>query len=209
MRTELTPFQSGETERSFAPPSLLTLRQMSRLFDDVLLGAAGSGVATPALTLPRIDISETDKQLKIAADLPGVEAKDVQVTLDDDLLTIRGETSQERRDESDSYHVVERARGAFQRSIRLPAHVDPEQVEASFQNGVLTISLPKPADQPSRRQIPIREGKTVGSSGTAAQGSASGAGAAAEAQGAKSQPAGAQSGEQRSGSQQQQQPAAS
>ncbi|HEY1427361.1 MAG TPA: Hsp20/alpha crystallin family protein [Caulobacteraceae bacterium] len=207
MRTELIPFQSGETERSFAPPSLLALRQMSRIFDDVLLGAVGAGVATPAVTLPRIDISETDKQLKIAADLPGVEAKDVQVTLDDDLLTIRGETSQERKEDGDSYHVVERARGAFQRSIRLPAHVNPEQVEASFQNGVLTISIPKPAEQPSRRQIPIREGKTDGSSETAAHGSASGAGAAAEAQAAKSQPAGAQSGEQRSGSQQQ--PAAS
>jgi HSP20 family protein len=202
MRTELIPLQSGETERSFAPPSLLALRQMSRMFDDVLFGAVGSGSATPAVTLPRIDISETDKQLKIVADLPGVEARDVQVTLDDDLLTIRAETSLERKDEGDSYHVVERARGAFQRSIRLPAHVNPEQVEASFQNGVLTISIPKPADQPSRRQIPIREGKADGSSETRAQESASGAGAA---QGAKSQQAGARSAEPGS----QQQPAAS
>lgn len=206
MRTELIPFQTGETERSFAPPSLLALRQMSRMFDDVLFGAVGSGIATPAVTLPRIDISETDKQLRIAADLPGVEAKDVQVTLDDDLLTIRAETRQERKDEGDSYHVVERARGAFQRSIRLPAHVNPEQVEASFQNGVLTISIPKPADQPSRRQIPIRDGKADGSSETRARESASGAGAEAEAQGAKSQQAGARSAEQQSGSQQ---PAAS
>lgn len=165
MAQDLTPYRSGETQRSWAPSPLLTLhREMSRLFDDVFLGAAAAGQQQEggSISAPRIDISETEKKLRITADLPGVDEQDVQVTIDDDVLSIRGETRLEREEERKNYRVLERARGVYQRSIRLPIRVDPEQVKASFENGVLTLTIPKPAQAQRGRQVRIGDGDTAG-----------------------------------------------
>ncbi len=160
MAQDLSLYRGGETQRSWDPSPLLTLhREMSRLFDDVFLGAvAGQQHDAGSISAPRIDISETDKELRITADLPGVDEENVQVTVDDDVLTIRGETRLEREEERKNYRVLERARGVFQRSIRLPVRVDPEQVKASFENGVLTLAIPKPAQAERGRQVRIGAG---------------------------------------------------
>jgi HSP20 family protein len=121
-----------------------------------------------------MNVSETDKEIRITAELPGVDQNDVDVSLDDDVLTIRGEKKFEQKEEKENFHFVERSYGTFQRSVRLPFPVDPEQVNASFENGVLTVSLPKTAQQERSRKIQIQSSKDsqeAGASGARASGS--------------------------------------
>ena len=134
-----------------------------RLWNDVdqLFGNAfrGSGLTelqpTGMIGLP-LEVSETGAELKVVAELPGVEEKDVSVELVGDVLTIKGEkkTEEERKDEN--YHVTERRYGTFSRSLRLPYTVEADKVQAAFKNGVLTITMPKPAElqqQPKRIEV--------------------------------------------------------
>jgi HSP20 family protein len=107
---------------------------------------------------PRMDVRENEDEILIETDLPGVSEKDIEVRLDDDVLTIRGERKTERREDKDNYHVMERSMGAFQRSMRLPFHVDPAQVKASFENGVLAVRLPKTPAQVRSRRIEVKKG---------------------------------------------------
>jgi HSP20 family protein len=134
-------------------PFLTLHREMNRLFDDVFRSAPGAGDASSEVIVPQINVSETDKELRVTADLPGVSEKDIDVTVDGDLLSIRAEKKVERKEEKEkeNYYFVERAYGTFQRGLRLPFSVDPGQVQAQFENGVLTVTLPKPQDQPSRK----------------------------------------------------------
>lgn len=92
---------------------------------------------------PRLDVSETDKDIEITADLPGMEKKDINVSLEDDLLTIKGERKQEKKESGKHYHSVERRYGSFYRSLRLPTEVQSAKINASFNDGVLKITLPK------------------------------------------------------------------
>ena len=92
---------------------------------------------------PRLDVSETDKAIEIIADLPGMEKKDINVSLEDDLLTIKGERKQEKEKSGQHYHSIERRYGSFYRSLRLPTEVQGTKINASFKDGVLKITLPK------------------------------------------------------------------
>lgn len=92
---------------------------------------------------PRLDVSETERSLQIVADLPGMEKKDIILNLEDNVLTIKGERKMERETKEKQYHAIERSSGSFYRALRLPVEVEKEQIEATFQNGVLTISIPK------------------------------------------------------------------
>ena len=121
------------------------------------------------MLMPHIDVSETDRELKICAELPGVSEKDIDVRLEDDVLVIRAEKKFERKDEKENYHFMERSYGTFQRALRLPGPVDPDQVQASFENGVLTVSVPKSEQQERSRRIQIQGGSRSGKSGGAAQ----------------------------------------
>ena len=112
-----------------------------------------------------MDVSETENEIRVRAELPGVTEKDVEVTLDDDVLTIRGEKRLEQKDEKENYHFVERSFGTFQRSLRLPFPVDPGQVRASLENGVLTVTLPKTAQQERARRIQVQGGGQQQTSG--------------------------------------------
>jgi len=94
----------------------------------------------------KIDMSETEKEFRITAELPGVEEKDVDVTLRGDLLTIKGEKKIEEERKKEDYRVVERSYGVFERTFRLPYEVAEEDVAAEFDKGVLKIVLPKPAE---------------------------------------------------------------
>jgi HSP20 family protein len=106
---------------------------------------AGLGSDTLA---PKIDIAESKDAINVTAELPGVEEKDVDVTLADGVLTIRGEKKSERdeQERDKSWHVVERSYGSFSRTISLPFDPDPAKVEANFDKGVLRIHLPKPVE---------------------------------------------------------------
>jgi HSP20 family protein len=106
---------------------------------------------------PAVEISEAPDELVITAELPGIDADEVHVMIDGDMLTIRGEKKSERREGDDTqYYLVERSYGMFQRSFTLPSTVDPESIVAEFNNGVLTIHLQKLAAERSRgREIPI------------------------------------------------------
>jgi HSP20 family protein len=136
-------------------------REIEKTFDDFsrrspLAGYFGDGTAAP-----KIDVSEGKDGLEVTAELPGVEEKDIEVTLSKDVLTIRGEKKSER-DEADkdkNWHLVERRYGLFSRSVTLPYEPDSDKVEAKFEKGVLRVRLPKPAEMAKKeKKITIRAG---------------------------------------------------
>jgi HSP20 family protein len=92
---------------------------------------------------PRLDVSETDTTLEIVADLPGMDKKNINVSLDGDLLTIKGEKKEVKEKKDKHYHSIERRSGSFYRAVRLPAEVENDKIEAAFKDGVLTLTLPK------------------------------------------------------------------
>ena len=117
-------------------------QEMDRLFDRFLevkwdeLPALGEWA-------PSMDISETKDSLVAKVEVPGMEQKDIQISLQENLLTIKGEKKQEKEEKDERYHRVERSYGSFMRSIRLPVAVDASRVTATFKNGLLTVTLPK------------------------------------------------------------------
>jgi len=160
-------------------PSIFDLhREVNRLFDDVFhqlgggRGEGDSGDSSSAIMAgPRIDVHDTQDGLELTAELPGVEQNNVDIQLDDDVVTIRGEKRNERRDAK--AHVVERSYGRFERSVQLPFTPDPEKVQANFNNGVLTIQVARAQQQNRSRRIEI------GGSQSAQAGQPSGTGQAA------------------------------
>jgi HSP20 family protein len=106
-------------------------------------------------TVPRMDVSETDKTIEVSAELPGLEAKDVQLTFVDNVLTVRGEKKSEREEKQNDYHLIERSFGAFSRSVQLPEGVKAEDISAEIAKGVLAVSVKKPAPKQSK-QIEIK-----------------------------------------------------
>jgi HSP20 family protein len=146
--------QLPATREDFLDPFVAFRREMDRMFDDFLRGSA----LRPALagwqgTAPAVDIDETDKELVITAELPGVTDKDVEVSLAGDILTIKGEKKAEQEQKNGDTYYAERRFGSFSRSFRLPFRLADEKVDAKFKDGVLTIRLPKPPElqKPVRR----------------------------------------------------------
>jgi len=108
---------------------------------------------------PAIDMSEDDKAYKISAELPGLDAKDVDVSIAGNTLVLKGEKSQEKEEKEKNYYFSERAYGSFQRAFEMPASVDREKVSADFAKGVLTITLPKtPEAQKQMKKIDVKSG---------------------------------------------------
>lgn len=142
-------------------------REMNRIFDDFF--RAGDTPFGPSLDLfplstfertavtPRIDVQETEKELRILAELPGMSDKDIDLSLTKDMLTISGEKKQETEQNSKGWHCKERSYGTFKRAIPLPCEVDQACCTASFKNGVLRVSLSKvPQAQANLKSIPIK-----------------------------------------------------
>jgi len=131
-------------------PFLAMRREMNRLFDDAFGGFGLPGFVGPALrqmpAAPKIDVSETDNEIQVTAEMPGIDQNEVEVLLEDDRLIIRGEKKEEREDKDRNYHVRERVQGAFSRTLPLPFAPDANQVKAEFRNGVMTIVIPKPPE---------------------------------------------------------------
>jgi HSP20 family protein len=128
------PFQSLQHEIDKVFDEFSRGFRLPRMFDGSVRGG------------PRIDVSESEEQIQVTAELPGVEEKDVEVVLADNVLTIKGEKKSEKEDKKKDYHMVERSYGSFQRMIPVPYDIDPDQVDASFANGVLTVTLAKPPE---------------------------------------------------------------
>jgi HSP20 family protein len=125
-------------------------REVDRVFDD--FGRLDFTRAGGGALMPRLDVSETDSQYVIEAELPGVDIKDVDVSLDGDILTIRGEKKTDREDKSKDYHLIERSYGTFQRSIALPFSADAKKIAATFDKGVLRVTAPKPAEAKTEKK---------------------------------------------------------
>jgi HSP20 family protein len=117
----------------------------------------GSGQTTTTAWAPALDISERKDAYLVTAELPGVDAEDLDITMEDGLLTIQGERHFAHDSSEQQFHRVERRYGAFRRSITLPAQVQAEQIEASFDNGVLQILVPK-AEEAKPKRIRVRPG---------------------------------------------------
>jgi HSP20 family protein len=108
---------------------------------------------------PVVDVAEREKDYEITAELPGMDEKDIEVSLSDDVLTIKGEKKEEKEERQKDYHVSERRYGSFQRSLRVPDGVDANKIEAKFKNGVLTLILPKsPEAQKKKKKIEVKSG---------------------------------------------------
>lgn len=118
-------------------------REMDRLWEDFFgPGPRGLRPWSEEWT-PAVDVAETAEKVTVKAEVPGLEAKDIDISLVGDLLTIKGEKKSERAESKEDYHLVERSYGSFSRAVRLPAGVDADQIEAKYDKGVLTIDCPK------------------------------------------------------------------
>ena len=139
-------------------PFLTLHREVNRLFDDVFTGlSAVPSLAGRGLGWPKVELVEAAGSLKLSAELPGLDERDVELLVEDGVLTLRGEKRSENTDTTRGYS--ERSYGRFERVIALPFPVEEDKAEASFRNGVLTVTLPRSAKVPERgRRIAINGG---------------------------------------------------
>lgn len=136
---------------------------MNRLFDRFFEGRPAKG--DPVRWLPPVDLLETDEDLVLRADLPGMKEGDVQIEVKEGVLTISGERKAEHEEKGEGYHRVERAFGRFSRCLSLPPGVDADRVVAGFSDGVLEVRVPKPEEtEPTR--VEIEAGGDVEGTGT-------------------------------------------
>jgi HSP20 family protein len=165
-RPEATPFVFGSLQR-----------EVDRLFEEFTHGLPM--LATPAMMsiVPKVDVAETDKEIEITVELPGLERKDVEISVEDDVLTIRGEkkmeseagdkaqgskgSKQQGEPKGDggsnrNYHLSERSYGVFVRMLQLPPGIDSSSIQATMSNGVLKITIPKPAKSQAKK-IEVKE----------------------------------------------------
>jgi HSP20 family protein len=164
--TDLVPWKWGERKvpvRREGEDSFLELgRGMNRLFDEFfddfsLTPFSAFGEQFDAFK-PRVDVSESDTDIKVAAELPGLDENDIEVSLAHNLLTISGQKKDEKEDKGQNYYRMERSYGSFKRTIPLPSEVESNKVDATFKKGVLTITLPKTAEARERKKISIKAG---------------------------------------------------
>ena len=142
-------------------PFMALQRQINQIFDNFFDGFAISplwGLESGRGPFnPRMDLSDTDKQYRVTVELPGLDEKDVEISLANNVLTIKGEKKQEKEEKRKDYHRMERSYGLFKRNIAIPEGVDLEKVDASFRKGLLIINLPKTEEmQKETKTIPIK-----------------------------------------------------
>lgn len=153
----LIPFSwnTDVARRDDGDPFVAMQNEINRMFNEF-----GRGWPTRLVegeVSPRLDVAETETAIEVTAELPGIDEKDVDVVLRDDVLTIRGEKKSEREEKKTDFHLVERSFGSFSRSIRLPFEADSEAVKASFAKGLLKVTIAKPAQVKEKTvKIPVR-----------------------------------------------------
>jgi HSP20 family protein len=129
-------------------------REIDRLFNDFAQGMVPTDAAKSIL--PNIEISETDNAIEVTAEMPGLERKDVDISIEDDTLTIRGEKKVEENQKDKNVQHSERTYGVFMRVLQMPPGIDPSSVQATMANGVLKLTIPKPA-KPEPKKIEVKE----------------------------------------------------
>jgi HSP20 family protein len=154
-RKERVPVRRQEQE-----PFLTLQQEMNRMFDEFL---GDWGAQLPALWRepwtsfsPRVDVTETEEEVRVEAELPGLDAEDIDVSLSRNVLTISGEKKHEKEEREKGYYRSERTYGAFKRSLTLPEAVDFNRANATFEKGVLTIAFPKTAQAQERKKIEVK-----------------------------------------------------
>lgn len=160
---DLTPKTKGGkdlTSRSEALNPFYTFRQeMDRIFDNFFHGLEVEPFQKmPGAFYPIIDVVDNPREVRITVELPGIDEKDVDLSLDADSLTIKGEKKEEKEEKGKNYHRAERVYGSFSRTVALPVEIDTDKAEARFKKGVLTVTLPKTAKALKEiKKIPIKE----------------------------------------------------
>ena len=145
------------SKRRSESPFRLLQREMNRMFDDFWLEPLGAFEEWPSYFVPTVDVTEDEKEVRVSAELPGMEEKDIDVTIRDSTLTIEGEKKQEEEEKEKGFYRKESSYGTFCRVIDLPAEVDNEKAEAEFKKGVLRIKLPKTAEaQTKTKKVKIK-----------------------------------------------------
>jgi HSP20 family protein len=129
-------------------PFFALQQEIDRLFEGFTRGFASFPSRD---VMPSMDLSETDKEIEITAELPGLEEKDIQLNVADNVLTIRGEKKNEREETKKDYHLVERSYGSFTRTVQLPDGVNPDSIKAVMSKGVLKVTVPKPAPAQTKK----------------------------------------------------------
>lgn len=123
---------------------MVTLREkMNRLFEDMFTGRADDKEVAATAWAPSVDIYETENELVMTAEVPGINDKDVEIKIEDNTLTLKGERKFEKQTKEENYHRIERSYGSFYRSFTLPSSIDPDKIHAEHENGILKITMPK------------------------------------------------------------------
>ncbi len=168
--SDLIPWKRGNEEslpvrREQERDALLDLRnEMDQLFEDFFrrpfdLSPFREETALAGDFIPQMDVSETDKEINISAELPGMNADDIDISMTGNTLTIKGEKKSEEEEKGERYYRSERSYGSFRRSIPLPEVVEQDKIEATYKNGVLKVTLPKsPKAQKGTKKIEIKGG---------------------------------------------------
>ena len=130
-------------------------REMDRLWESFFEGRPGKKPEEAGEWLPSLDVAETKNDLVVKAELPGMDPKDIDISLSNGFLTIKGEKKQEKEEKDENYHLIERSYGSFTRSVRLPREVQSDKITASFKNGVLRVTLPK-SEEAKKKEIKIK-----------------------------------------------------
>ena len=156
----MSSLEKGKKDKSFLSvrePLHLLQRDLNSLFDDFFKGGS-MDFSSEFRFAPQMDVSETEKEIIVKADIPGVDEKDLDISLSNDLLTIKGEKKMEKEEKDKNYYRMERSYGSFQRCIQLPSKIEEGSVNATFKNGVLTITLPKSKEaQKNIKKIEVKK----------------------------------------------------
>ena len=141
----LTPFRDFER----------TTKEMDRFWDSFLEGTLRKRGEDGTEWFPSLDVSETKNELMVKAEVPGMDPKDIDISLSDGMLTIKGEKKREKEEKEADYHLVERSYGAFVRSVQLPKEVQGNKISASYKDGILKITLPK-SEEAKKKEVKIK-----------------------------------------------------
>jgi len=157
--------EEGLRRRDFDDPFTGFQREMNRMFDSFFRDFGGDFGLAPytageSLTEfePRINVKESKDKVEITAELPGMKEDDVELTLDDNNLVLKGEKKHEKETDEEGYHVVERSYGSFYRRVPVPSEIDEDNVEAEFKDGVLNVTLPK-TETGKQKSIKVKSNK--------------------------------------------------
>ena len=141
---------------------LVTLREkMNRLFEDTVSGQPEGRELAGSSWTPAVDIYETEHEIVLSAEIPGIDENDIEIKLEDNTLTLKGERKFEKETQEENFHRIERAYGSFFRSFSLPQYIDQEKIKAEHEHGVLKVVLPKKSESKSRKVTIVKPEKKV------------------------------------------------